>query len=300
MPEPINITFLGTGAAIPTLKRRHAAILFQYGGDYFLFDCGEGTQLQMEKAKTSPMKLSKIFITHWHADHFAGLLPMIESLHLSRRKEPLEVYGPEASRFIDALIELSYWGIGFGIKAKDVNEEDEIEKIVNNERYEIYSIRVKHSVPTVGYCFKERDHWNIDVNKAKKYGLEGKLLRTIKNEGKIKINNKTINLEQIATKKEGRKIVYSGDTIPCKQLFDMAKGADLLIHDGTFIELPDAERPHSSSVEVAKLAKKYKVKKLVLTHLSRRYKTNKEVLDAVKPIFKNVVVAEDLMKITLR
>jgi ribonuclease Z len=225
---------------------------------------------------------------------------MIETLHLSRRNEPLEIYGPEASRFMDSIIELSYWGIGFGIKTKDVNEEDDIEKIVNNEKYEIYSIRVKHSVPTVGYCFKEKDSWNIDVKKAKKYGLEGKLLKIIKNEGKIKVGNKTVKLEQIATKREGRKIVYSGDTIPCKELFEMAKGADLLIHDGTFIELPDIERPHSSAVEVAKLAKKYKVKKLVLTHLSRRYKTNKEVLDAVKPIFKNAVVAEDLMKITLK
>jgi ribonuclease Z len=80
----------------------------------------------------------------------------------------------------------------------------------------------------------------------------------------------------------------------------MAKGADLLIHDGTFIELPSLERPHSSAIEVARLAKKYKVKKLVLTHISRRYKNGKEVLDAVKPIFKNVTVAEDLMKITLR
>jgi len=300
MPEPINITFLGTGAAVPTLKRRHAAILFQYGGDYFLFDCGEGTQLQLEKVRVSPMKLSKIFITHWHADHFAGLLPMIESLHLSRRTEPLEVYGPEASRFIDALIELSYWGIGFEIKAKDVNEDDVVEKLIDNERYEIYSIRVEHSVPTVGYCFKEKDHWNIDVNKAKKYGLEGKILREIKAKGKVKIGKKIVRLEQIATKKEGRKIVYSGDTVPCRQLFEMARGADLLIHDGTFIELPSLERPHSSAIEVAKLAKKYKVKKLVLTHLSRRYKTGKEVLDAVKPIFKNAIVAEDLMKITLK
>jgi ribonuclease Z len=299
MPEPINITFLGTGAAIPTLKRRHAAILFQYGGDYFLFDCGEGTQLQMEKAKVSPMKLSKIFITHWHADHFAGLLPMIESLHLSRRTEPLEVYGPEASRFIDTIVELSYWGVGFGIKAKDWNEED-IEKIVENDKYEIYAIKVKHSVPTVGYCFKEKDHWHIDINKAKRYGLEGKLLKVIKEKGEIEVGKKTIRLEQIATKKEGRKIVYSGDTVPCKQLFEMARGADILIHDGTFIELPSLERPHSSAVEVARLAKKYKVKKLILTHLSRRYKTNKEILDAVKPIFKNVVVAEDLMKITLK
>jgi len=300
MPEPINIIFLGTGAAIPTLKRRHAAILFHYGPDYFLFDCGEGTQIQMEKAKVSPMKLSKIFITHWHADHFAGILPMIESLHLSRRKEPLEVYGPEASRFIDALIELSYWGIGFEVKSMDTNEEETIEKIVENKKYEIYSIRVEHSVPTVGYCFKERDHWNIDVKKAKKYGLEKQQLKIIKEKGKIKVGKKTIELKQIAKKREGRKIVYSGDTIPCKQLFEMAKGADLLIHDGTFIELPSIERPHSSAIEVAKLSKKYKIKKLILTHLSRRYKTNKEVLDAVKPIFKNVVIAEDLMKIILK
>lgn len=300
MPEPINITFLGTGAAVPSLKRRHAAILFQYEGDYFLFDCGEGTQLQMQKVKVSPMKLSKIFITHWHADHFSGILPMMESLHLSRRTKPLEIYGPEASRFIDALIELSYWGIGFEVKARDVNEEEDVEKIVDNERYEIYSIRVEHSVPTVGYCFKERDHWNIDIKKAKKFGLEGKQLKVIKSKGKINVGNKTVNLEQIAIKKEGRKIVYSGDTVPCKRLFEMAKGADLLIHDGTFIELPSLERPHSSAVEVARLAKKYKIKKLILTHLSRRYKTNKEVFDAVKPIFKSAVIAEDLMKITLK
>jgi ribonuclease Z len=300
MPEPINITFLGTGAAVPSLKRRHAAILFHYGPDYFLFDCGEGTQLQLEKARVSPMKLSKIFITHWHADHFAGLLPMIETLHLSRRKEPLEIYGPEASRFIDAMIELSYWGIGFEIIPKDFDEDKEVEKIFETDRYEIYAIKVIHSVPTVGYCFKEKDHWNIDIKKAKKFRLAGKQLKEIKEKGKIKIGDKIIKLEQIATKRAGRKIVYSGDTEPCKELFDMAKEADLLIHDGTFVELPSLERPHSSAVEVAKLSKKYKIKKLILTHLSRRYKTNQEVLDAVKPIFDNVVIAEDMMKITLK
>jgi len=300
MPEPINITFLGTGAAIPSPRRHHAAILLHYGPDYFLFDCGEGTQLQMEKARVSPMKISKIFITHWHADHFAGLLPMIETLHLSRKEKPLEVYGPEASRFIDSIVELSYWGIGFEIIPKDFDEEKELEKIVETDKYEIYAIKVKHSVPTVGYCFKEKDHWNIDVKKAEKFGLEGKQLKKIKERGKIKVGNKTIKLEQIAIKKLGRKIVYSGDTEPCKELFEMAREADLLIHDGTFVELPDFERPHSSAVEVAKLAKKYKVKKLVLTHLSRRYKTTREILDAVKPIFKNVIVAEDMMKITLK
>jgi len=300
MPEPINITFLGTGAAIPSLNRRHPSILLQYKGDYILFDCGEGTQLQMQKARTSPMKISKIFITHWHADHFAGLLPLIESLHLSRRKTPLYVYGPEASRFIDALVELSYWGIGFEIKAHDTDEEKEVEKLFENEYFEIYAIKVRHSVPAVGYCLKERDNWNIDVKKAKKFGLTGLQMRKIKEEGSIIIKNKIVRLEQIAKRRIGRKIVYSGDTMPCKTLFEFSKGADILIHDGTFAEPIEAYRPHSSASEIAKLSKKYNIKKLILTHLSGRYKTNEEVLKAAKPFFKNTIVANDMMRITLK
>ena len=202
---------------------------------------------------------------------------------------------------MDALIELSYWGIGFEIITKDFDESKDKEKIFENDRYEIYAIKVKHSVPTVGYCFKEKDTWNIDVKKAKKFNLEGKQLREIKEKGRIKVKNKTIRIEQIAKKRLGRKIVYSGDTEPCKELFDMAKEADILIHDGTFVEIEESlERPHSSAVEIAKLSKKYKIKKLILTHLSRRYKTTQEVFDAVKHIFKDVVIAEDLMKITLK
>lgn len=180
MPEPINITFLGTGAAIPSLSRRHPAILLQYKGDYILFDCGEGTQLQLQKARISPMRISKIFITHWHADHFAGLLPLIESLHLSRRKNPLDVYGPEASRFIDSIVEMSYWGIGFDVNAHDTDEEKKVEKLFENEEFEIYAIKVMHSVPAVGYCLKEKEKWNIDVKKAKKFGLSGIKLGEIK------------------------------------------------------------------------------------------------------------------------
>lgn len=298
MPEPINITFLGTGAAIPSLKRRPAAILFHYGSEYFLFDCGEGTQIQLQKARISPMRLKALFITHWHADHFAGILPLIETLHLSRRSEALDVYGPEASRFIDALIEMSYWGIGFRVIAKDCGEE-EIEKLVETDTYEIYSIRVKHSVPSVGYCFKERDHWNIDIKKAEKFDLAGKDLKKIKADGKIKTKKGVVKIEQIANKKAGRKIVYSGDTEICETLLEFSKDADILIHDGTFVEAPDEDRPHASAVEVAKMAKKYNVKKLVLTHLSRRYK-GEEDFDEVKKIFKDTIIAKDMMKITLK
>ncbi len=293
MPEPIFVTFLGTGAAIPSIKRHPASILLHFGPNYMLFDCGEGTQLQLEKIRVSPMRIKTIFISHWHADHFAGLLPLIETLHLSKREEPLEVYGPEASRFIDAIIELSYWGIGFEIKTRECGEED-LEKILETDSYEIYSIKVKHSVPAVGYLLKEKDHWHIDVKLAKEHGLTGKKLTEIKKKGKIG----KIKLKNIAKITPGRRIIYSGDTLACKNLFKVAKNADLLIHDGTFTE-PFPTRAHSSAKDVAKLAKQAGVKKLILTHLSRRYKSSKEVLKVVKPIFKDVIIAEDLMKIRI-
>jgi len=291
MPEPIEITFLGTGSAIPTVNRSHPAILLHYGPEYILFDCGEGTQVQMEKAGISPMKITKIFISHWHADHFAGLLPIMETLHLSRREKPLEIYGPDASRFVDALIELSYWGIGFDIIAKDCKAN---QKIFENDLFEVTTIKVKHSVPSVGYCLKEKDHWHIDVKKAKKAGLSGKKLKQIKEKGKLG----KIKLKDIAKVTVGRKIIYSGDTLISPSLFKVAKNADLLIHDGTFIESVE-QRAHPSAKEVAKLAKKNGVKKLVLTHISKRYKTSKEIEKAVKPIFKNTIVAKDLMKLRI-
>ncbi|MBU3904844.1 MAG: ribonuclease Z [Nanoarchaeota archaeon] len=293
MPQPIEITFLGTGAAVPTPKRNHSAVLLHYSGEYILFDCGEGTQVQLQKAKVSPLKISKIFISHWHADHFAGLIPLIETLHLEKRKEALEVYGPNASRFIDAITELSYWGIGFDIIAKDVEPN---QKVFENELFEITTVKTIHSVPSVGYCFKEKDHIHIDIKKANKFGLKGKDLKEIKESGKIKIGSKIVKLKDISKLTPGRRVIYSGDTMISKDLFKAAKEIDLLIHDGTHLDEQEF-KSHASAKDVARWSKKYKVKKLALTHFSRRYKTSGEILRPVQKIFKNTIIAEDLMKV---
>lgn len=294
---PIEIIFLGTGSGVPTLRRGQPAILLNYGGDCTLFDCGEGCQLALQKAKISPMKIRRICISHWHADHFSGLLPLIETMHLFGRKEELEICGPEASRFIDSLLELSYLGFGFEIEAKDASTEEK-ERIFSGTEYEIFSIPVKHSVPAVGHLFKERDKWNIDKRRAKKLGLGGHILQDLKEKGKIKCGNKTIGIGDVARLTAGRKIIYSGDTEPVESLF--REKPDLMMHDGTFVEDENIEiYSHSSAQQVAKLAKKYRIKKLILTHLSRRYKTETPLLNAVKPIFKNALVARDGMRIIL-
>jgi len=153
----------------------------------------------------------------------------------------LRIYGPEASRFVDALSELSYWDFGFKIKTIDVDYEGtKVKRIFSGKKYDILSIPVEHSIPAVAYCFKEKDKWNIDMKKAKRLGLEeGPLLDELKTKKKIEIRGKVIKLSDVATKTPGKKIVYSGDTAPCENILKISKGADLLIHDGTFIEGPN-------------------------------------------------------------
>ena len=300
MPEPIDLIILGSGSGVPIPTRQHPGILLRYAGEYLLFDCGEGTQTRLIAAGISPLKIDKIFITHWHADHFGGLLPLIETLHMEGRTRPLEIYAPDAERFVSGLLDLSYWGIGFEIKAINVDYEKPQQLIYENERYQIFSLRAVHSVPAVGYGFKERDSWHIIPEKAKKYKLYKRALQSIKNRGFVIRDGKKINLKDVAVLKQGRKIIYSGDTKFSKDIFKFARGADLLIHDATFVDAEMAKETYHSSVEkVAAAAKKYDVKCLVLTHFSKRYRDVKYIAATARKFFKNTKTAYDGMRIRL-
>ena len=304
----LSIVFLGSGSSIPTPERNHPGIFLDYEGDKFLWDCGEGTQRQMMIAGLKFMKIKRIFITHWHADHFAGLIGLIETFNLERRNEPLEVYGPEAPRFIDAFSELSYWEFGFKIKSFDVNYEGStVSKIFENDKYKILSVPVKHNVPAVAYCFQEKDRWNIDLKKLKKFGIkEGHILEELRANGKIRYNNKIVKLKDVADRTKGKKIVYSGDTAPCNGILKLSKNADLLIHDATFMDSmtnlekkPYLRKCHTSAKKAAEIAKKADVKKLILTHFSRRYKDGNIIRKEAQKVFKNTDVAKDFKKITV-
>jgi len=298
LPEPIDVFFLGTGAGIPSIERGHPALLLRRAGEHFLFDCGEAAQVALERAKISPMKISRIFISHWHADHFAGLLPLMETLHMSKRTEPLHIYGPEAGRFVDALLELSYWGVGFEIRVTEC-PVDKTELILKGDGYDVFSVPVNHNVPAVGYLFKERSHWTIDMAKAKAVGIEpGRDLQILKESGQLKLGKRTVYLKDVAYEKPGRAVAYSGDTLAHEPFFKSVEGCDLLIHDGTFIE-PFPERAHSSVKEAATLANRYKVKRLVLTHISHRYRDTIEMLRTAKKAFKNSSIAHDGMVVRL-
>ena len=301
----IDITFLGTVSGVPSIKRNHPAIALEYFSDYrdvLLFDCGEGTQKQLMKSNISFMQIKKIFISHWHADHFAGLIAMIQTMNLEGRKDELTIYGPEAERFVSNILDLGYFGLRFPVKAVNVPfEGSEIFLVDETDDYTVTSIPVYHSVPTVGFCFQEKDKWNLDEKKLNKLDIKrGPWLKKLKKLGEIEYKGKKIKIENVGYVKKGLKVVYSGDTRPCENVVKISKDADLLIHDGTFLEEDVGSKSHADVKEAAKLAKKANVKQLILTHISRRYTDLKELEDQARSIFKNSKIAYDFMKVKLK
>ena len=300
----IEITFLGTVSGIPSKNRNHPAIILEYfgeGKDTLLFDCGEGTQKQLMLSNISFMDINKIFISHWHADHFAGLIPLIQTMNLEKRTKELKIFGPEAERFVSDIIDLGYFGLRFPVEAINIPfEGDEITLVDETEDYQLLSIPVFHTVPTVAYCFKERERWSIDTKKLKELNLKrGVWLKKLKKFGKAEFKGKEIKIEQVANCKPGLKVVYSGDTRPCENLVKLSKGANLLIHDGTFLEEEEG-KAHADVKQAAKIAKKSGVEQLILTHISRRYTDPKQLEEEAKKVFKNSKVAYDFLKVKLK
>jgi ribonuclease Z len=302
----IEITFLGTVSGIPTKDRNHPAIVLEYYGEQkktLLFDCGEGTQRQLLIAGISFMDIDNIFITHWHADHFAGLIPLIQTMNLEKRRKALYIFGPEAERFVADIVDLGYFGLRFPVEAVNVPfEGEEITKVFEEDEFEVHSVPTLHTVPSVAYAFVEKSRWNIDLQKLKKLGLErGAWLKKLKRDGEAVYKGKIVKLEQVAEKKPGLKVVYTGDTKPCQTVAKIAQEADLLIHDGTFLEEDATEKAHHADAKAAaKIAKQAKVKQLILTHISRRYKDVKPIEEQAKKVFENTIVAHDFLKVRLK
>ena len=293
----IRVVILGSSASIPTPERGLSAVGIRYFGDVYLFDCGEGTQRQMMKYQLSYAKTKAIFITHLHLDHLAGIAGLMQTLKMIGRKEPIFIFGPDGTqKYLSSILKITTYP--FEVIVKDVDGKFHF----NGENFKITSFSVEHNIESLGYVFQENDKWNFDKEKADKFGIKGRMFRKLENEGKITIRNKVVKLEEVVIPKKGKKIVYSGDTKKCRNVAIASKDADLLIHDGTFdekLEEEAKEKAHSTVTQAAEIAKKAKAKRLVLTHISNRYKNTDELEKQAKKIFKNSQVAFDGMEILI-
>jgi len=292
----IELIFLGTSAAVPSVQRNHASMLLRYFGEIMLFDCGEGTQRQLIKARKSMMKIKKIFITHYHSDHFLGLPGLIQSMSFNGRKEKLKIYAPEpCEAFLENVLNFIGYNPGFGIEIESMKNN----KIIEEEKYKIKFFEVEHNILTYGIAFQEKKGRVFLREKAIELGLKpGPNFARLKRGESIDINGKIITPSMVlGEEKKGVKIVYSSDTRPCESVIKHAEDA-YLIHDSTFAEDKKEkaiETLHSTAREAAKVAKNATAKKLFLFHISPRYENAEILLKESKEIFNNVEVSKDLL-----
>jgi len=299
----LYIVFLGTGGGVPTPERSLSSFVLNYEGELLIFDCGEGTQHQMVKAKIGFGRETKIFITHLHGDHVLGLPGLIQTMSLLGRTKKLEVYGPKGLKeFLEASKTYIQFNLRFPLEVKEVGEGT----VCKEKKYRVLARWAEHSIPNLAYAFIEnKKPGKFHPEKALELGVpKGPLWSKLQHGKSVRLKDgRIIKPNQIVEPpKPGIKIVYSGDTKPCKAVLKLAKNADLLIHECTFddslAEKAEAEW-HSTPKGVAELAKKASVKSLILTHISARYKEPNTLLEQAKKVFPNVKIAEDLMRVEL-
>ncbi|HVH67574.1 MAG TPA: ribonuclease Z [Gemmatimonadales bacterium] len=306
----LSVTFLGTSAARPTVERNVSAMALVREGETLLFECGEGTQRQMMRYGVS-FALSEIFFTHFHADHFLGVIGLIRTLGLQARAEPMCLYGPKgAKKVLGQAIQLGVERVPFDVDIQEVKAGDVIGSDSGSNRaprtaYQIEVFATEHGGGSVGYALREHERrGRFDAERARAAGIpEGPLWgKLTKGESVGLTDGRTVGPEGfVGPPRPGRLVVFTGDTRPCASVVDAAQGADLLIHEATFGEEEKdraKETGHSTAREAAQVALAAKVRRLVLSHVSARYSISAdELVKEARAVFPETAVAKDGMTI---
>ncbi len=295
---------MGTAASVPTSERSLPAVLIQRGNEQLLFDCGEGVQRQIIKAKTGLHKKMKVFISHMHGDHVLGLPGLLQTMALMDRQRKVEVYAPEGIRqFLEGSREVLQFALTFPVEIHEIHAAG---IVCSEEEYVVEAAWANHVVPSLSYAFVEKPRaGKFYPDKAKAYGVpEGELWSKLQHGEQVTLPSGTVVApEEVSGRlRRGRKIVYSGDTKPFEGFARFAAGADLVIHEATLDDAlaeKAAVDGHSTSSQAAEAAAKAEAKKLVLTHISARYADASVLLMQAQKIFRETVVAEDFMRLEL-
>ena len=300
----MELIFLGTSSAVHSKDRNHPSIALKAFGEIMLFDCGEATQRQLIYTNVSPMKISRIFISHFHGDHILGLPGLLQSMSLLGRENKLTIYGPKGLAMLEnAIYSLGYCKIEYPVEFVEIDSGI----VEETEEYVISAQMVHHNVPNLAYSIEEKKKPRFLREKAIELGVPvGPDFGRLHNGEEVEVNGRIIKPEQVLGEpRKGIKITYSGDTVPCEEMIEFARDSTLLIHESTFTkdDYTNAEEHfHSTSVGAAQIAKDSNSKKLILTHISTRYGENyaQIMLKEARTVFENTKLAHDFMEIKLR
>jgi ribonuclease Z len=303
----LKLTFLGTGAACPTLDRNVASLALVREGETLLFDCGEGTQRQMMRYGVS-FALREIFFTHFHSDHLLGVIGLLRTMGLlnifgeESRRAGLLLYGPKgAHRILGGALEVGIERVKFPVEILELKPGD----VLRRGGYDLVTFPTDHRADTIGYALVEHLRpGRFHPDKAREMGIpEGPLWGKIHKGETITLpdGRRVTPPELVGAPRPGRKVVISGDTRPCPGLRETVLGADLLVHEATFSH-EDLERAketgHSTAREAAEVAAQAGVRRLILTHISPRYSREApELLAEARAVFPETTVARDGMEV---
>ena len=291
----LDLVFLGTSGSMPTAQRAPSALLLRRGGDRLLFDCAEGTQRQLLRSSVGLIDVREVFLTHFHADHYLGLPGMLKTFALRGRVDPMTIYGPRGLVELFAALRRVFGKLTYEVELVQLAPGD----VLDRGDHRLVAVGVDHGVSAIGYALVEQPRpGRFDVEAADALGVPpGPERGTLQGGDPITLpDGRTITPDSVLGQpRPGRTIVIAGDTAPAREIVDVARGADLLVHEATFCEEERdraAETLHSTAAGAAEIARAAEVRLLALTHISNRY-FGPEVLREAREIFPETIVPRD-------
>lgn len=299
----MELQFLGTGAGVPAKHRNVTSIalkLLDERNEVWLFDCGEGTQMQILRTSIRPRKIEKIFITHLHGDHIFGLPGLLSSRSFQGGDTPLEIYGPKGiETFIKTSLAVSQTRLGYALKFIELTED---QPIFEDQQFSVYTKKLDHGIDSFGYRVVEHDHkGELQVDKLKELAIPvGPIYGKLKKGETVTLDDgRTIDGKAfVGPDKKGRIVTILGDTRKTGNSVLLAQDSDVLVHESTFNKNEKKMARnyyHSTTHQAAEIAKEAKTNKLLLTHISARYlgKAALELENEAKEIFPNTLIMKD-------
>jgi ribonuclease Z len=289
----LSVTFLGTGGSVPSARRSTASVLVARGGERLMFDCGEGTQRQLQRS-LGLVQVDEIYLTHFHADHILGLPGLLKSYDLTDRELPLAVYGPPGLQDLFAILKPIIGRIGFELELVELAPG----QAVAHADYEIQPFEAAHSGRANGYALVEDERpGRFDLETAKALGVpEGPDFAALQRGEEVQGSAGPVSPDQVVgASRPGRTVVITGDTSPSPATVAAAADAELLVHDASFAEEEvqrAAETGHSTIGQAAAVAREAHVKMLALVHISSRYHVG-TVLEEAQDVYEPTVAPKD-------
>lgn len=294
-----SLTILGSSSALPTSKRFSTAQALNVNENYYLIDCGEGTQIQLRRNSIRFGKLNHIFISHLHGDHYLGIFGLISTFTLLKRKSDLHIYAHETLReMLDCQLKYQEGDLPFRIVFHPL-KPDYPEKLLEDKRIMVYSFPLNHRIKTCGFLFQEKPReLNIKKDMIERYNIPiAEIVKIKKGSDFTTQDGKTIkNQELTLPPMRSRSYAFCTDTLYHEPIIPIIKGVDILYHEATFaddMKKRAEETYHSTAKQAAAIAKKAQVKKLIIGHFSARYKSIDKILSEACRIFPNTVPAND-------